>query len=95
MAGLPKVAVKYLPKNAFSFFSEYGFKFKGDDTGKLRPEYRDEEYEVTVTDDYGNSEVIRAKSGVSLVETDFDITDTKLYTIIMQKLEFRKWRRGF
>lgn len=95
VAGLPKVAVKYLPKNAFSFFSENGFKFKGEKTGKLRPEYRDEEYEVTVTDDYGNSEVLRAKCGVSLVETDFDITSDKLYNVIMQKLEFRKWRRGF
>ena len=95
VAGLPKVAVKYLPQDAFKFFSEYGFKFKGEDTGKLRPQYRDDEYEVTVTDDYGNSEVIKAKSGVSLIETDFDITSDKLYNVIMQKLEFRKWRRGF
>lgn len=95
VAGLPKVAVKHLPKNAFEFFSENGFKFKGENTGKLRPEYRDEEYEVTVTDDYGNSEILKAKSGVSLVETDFDITSDKLYNVIMQKLEFRKWRRGF
>lgn len=95
VAGLPKVAVKYLPDDAFKFFSEHGFRFKGADTGKLRPEYRDEEYSVTVTDDYGNSEVLSAKSGVSLVETDFDITSEKLYNVIMQKLEFRKWRRGF
>ena len=95
VAGLPKVAVKFLPDNAFEFFSEHGFKFEGADTGKLRPEYRDEEYSVTVTDDYGNSEVLTAKSGVSLVETDFDITSDKLYNVIMQKLEFRKWRRGF
>ena len=95
VAGLPKQAVNHLPKDAFDFFSGNGFRFKGEQTGKLRPEYRDEPYDLTITDDYGNTETIHCESGVTLVPVDFDITSEKMYNIAMQKLQFRKLRRGF
>lgn len=97
VAGLPKSAQKLLPEeseNAFELFSLKGFCFKGEDTGKLRPEYHDEPYTVTVTDEYGTSEQITCKSGVSLVPVDFDITEEKLYTISMQVAQYRKERRA-
>lgn len=95
VAGLPKKAGELLPSNPFEFFSIHGFSFAGDDTGKLRPDYIDHEYDVTITDDYGNTETIHCKSGVNLVPVDFDITEKKLYNIITQHKEFIGKRRAY
>ena len=95
VAGLPKVAKDLLPKNPFEFFSINGFHFAGEDTGKLRPVYHDEPYNVTIEDDFGNIETIECKSGVTLVPVDFDISEKKLYNIITQHKEFIGKRRNY
>lgn len=95
VAGLPKVAVHKLPVNPFEFFNSSGFRFSGEDTGKLRPVYQDEPYELTITDPQGTTETISAKSGVSLVNTDFEITETKLAGLILSKLQYQKERRSY
>ena len=95
VAGLPKVAVDKLPVDPFEFFSSSGFRFSGEDTGKLRPVYQDEPYELTITDPQGTTETIKAKSGVSLVSTDFEITETKLALLILSKLQYEKERRSY
>lgn len=94
VAGLPKVAVDLLPDDPMQFFSIYGFSFEGEDTGKLRPLYHDEPYTIEVVDDYGNSEVITAQSGITLVPVDFDITDKKLYTLFEQVQAYKQGRIG-
>lgn len=95
VAGLPKCAVEHLPGNPFEFFSSSGFKFTGEDTGKLRPVYHDEPYQLTITDADGTTEVIKAKSGVSLVETDFEITEKKLALLILSKVQYNQERRKY
>lgn len=95
VAGLPKCAVKKLPVDPFEFFSSSGFKFTGEDTGKLRPVYHDEPYELTITDKDGTTETIQANSGVSLVETDFEITDKKLALLILSKVKYTNERRQY
>lgn len=95
VAGLPKAARDLLPEDPFDFFSIHGFHFAGEDTGKLRPDYKDGPYEVTITDDYGNTETIKCKSGVSLVPVDFDITEKKMYNIIAQNREYLAKRRKY
>lgn len=94
VAGLPKVAVDLLPDDPMQFFSIYGFSFDGEDTGKLRPVYHDEPYTIEVTDDYGNTESIQCKSGITLVPVDFDITDKKLYTLFEQVQAYKQGRIG-
>ena len=93
VAGLPKVAVEYLPGKPFEFFDSSGFKFAGEDTGKLRPVYQDEPYTLSITDPDGTTEEISAKSGVSLVATDFEITENKLALLILSKETYNKERR--
>ena len=95
VAGLPKCAVEHLPGKPFEFFSSSGFKFTGEDTGKLRPIYHDEPYQLTITDKDGTTEVIKAKSGVSLVETDFEITEKKLALLILSKVKYNEERRAY
>ena len=95
VAGLPKCAVHQLSGDPFTFFSSSGFKFTGDDTGKLRPIYHDEPYELTITDNDGTTETIHANSGVSLVETDFEITEKKLALLILSKLQYREERKHY
>ena len=95
VAGLPKCAVEHLPGKPFEFFSSSGFKFTGEDTGKLRPIYHDEPYQLTITDKDGTTEVIKAKSGVSLVETDFEITEKKLALLILSKVKYDAERRAY
>ena len=95
VAGLPKCAVHHLPGDPFTFFSSSGFKFTGDDTGKLRPIYHDEPYELTITDKDGTTETIHANSGVSLVETDFEITEKKLALLILSKLQYKEERKQY
>lgn len=94
VAGLPKCAVEKLPGDPFKFFSSSGFKFTGEETGKLRPVYHDEPYELTITDRDGTTETIKAKSGVSLVETDFEITEKKLALLILSKVKYKEERYG-
>lgn len=95
VAGLPKTAAALLPEDPFETFSVQGFKFIGEDTDKLRPIYHDEPYDVTITDDYGNTETIHCKTGVTLVPIDFEISEKKLYNIIMQHKEYIKQRREY
>lgn len=95
VAGLPKCAVEHLPGDPFEFFSSSGFKFTGEDTGKLRPVYHDEPYQLSITDADGTTEVIKAKSGVSLVETDFEITEKKLALLILSKVQYNHERRKY
>ena len=95
VAGLPKCAVEHLPGKPFEFFSSSGFKFTGEDTGKLRPIYHDEPYQLSITDKDGTTEVIKAKSGVSLVETDFEITEKKLALLILSKVKYDAERRAY
>lgn len=95
VAGLPKCAVDKLPGKPFEFFASSGFKFTGEDTGKLRPVYQDKPYELTITDPDGTTETIKAKSGVSLVSTDFEITEKKLALLILSKEQYRKERRPY
>lgn len=95
VAGLPKCAVEHLPVNPFEFFASSGFKFTGEDTGKLRPVYHDEPYDLTITDDEGITETIHANSGVSLVETDFEITEKKLALLILSKLHYTEERKAY
>lgn len=94
VAGLPKVAVDLLPDDPMQFFSIYGFAFEGEDTGKLRPIYHDDPYTIEVNDDFGNSEVITAQSGITLVPVDFDITEKKLYTLFEQVQAYKQGRIG-
>ena len=94
VAGLPKCAVDKLPLDPFAFFSSSGFKFAGEDTGKLRPVYQDKPYELTITDAAGTTETIKAKSGVSLVETDVEITEKKLALLMLSKAKYSYERRG-
>ena len=94
VAGLPKVAVDLLPDDPMQFFSIYGFSFQGEDTGKLRPVFHDEPYEIEVVDDLGNSEIITAQSGITLVPVDFDISDKKLYTLFEQVQAYKQGRIG-
>lgn len=95
VAGLPKAAEELLPENPFEFFSINGFHFAGTETDKLRPVYHDEPYSVTITDDYGNTETLYCKSGVSLVPVDFEISEKKLFNIIQQNKEFLQKRRKY
>lgn len=95
VAGLPKCAVRHLPVDPFAFFSSSGFKFTGEDTGKLRPVYHDEPYDLTITDKDGTTETIHANSGVSLVETDFEITEKKLALLILSKLQYKEERKAY
>lgn len=95
VAGLPKCAVEHLPDKPFEFFSSSGFRFTGEQTEKLRPVYHDEPYQVTITDKDGTTEVIKAKSGVSLVETDFEITEKKLALLILSKVKYNEERRHY
>lgn len=93
VAGLPKCAVDKLPGKPFEFFASSGFKFAGVDTGKLRPVYQDKPYTLIITDPDGTTEQISAKSGVSLVETDFEITEAKLAGLILSKETYNRTRR--
>lgn len=95
VAGLPKAAVELLPNRPFDFFSKTGFSFKGEDTGKLRPVYHDDPYSVAITDESGTTETISCKTGVTLKHVDFDITDKKLFNIILQNMEFLSDRRNY
>ena len=95
VAGLPKAAEELLPENPFEFFSINGFHFAGTETDKLRPVYHDEPYSVTITDDYGNTETIDCKSGVSLVPVDFEISEKKLFNIIQQNKELIQKRSKY
>lgn len=95
VAGLPKCAVEHLPLDPFEFFASSGFKFTGEDTGKLRPVYHDEPYDLTITDAEGTTETIHANSGVSLVETDFEITEKKLALLILSKLHYTEERKAY
>ena len=95
VAGLPKCAVDKLPGKPFEFFSSSGFKFAGADTGKLRPVYQDKPYTLTITDPDGTTEQISAKSGVSLVSTDFEITENKLALLILSKEQYKRERRPY
>lgn len=95
VAGLPKCAVNHLPVNPFAFFSSSGFKFTGEDTGKLRPVYHDTPYQLEITDKDGTTEIIKAKSGVSLVETDFEITEKKLALLILSKVKYYEERKHY
>lgn len=95
VAGLPKCAVDKLPGKPFEFFASSGFKFTGEDTGKLRPVYQDHPYELTITDPDGTTETIAAKSGVSLVSTDYEITENKLALLILSKEQYKKERRPY
>lgn len=95
VAGLPKKAEELLPSNPFEFFSINGFHFAGADTEKLRPVYKDEPYSVEITDDYGNTEIINVKTGVTLVPVDFEISEKRMYNIITQNKEFIAKRRGY
>lgn len=92
VAGLPKTAQEHLPYDPFEMFSRHGFKFRGDETDKLRPVYHDDEYDVTITDDLGVTETIHCKSGVTLELCDFDITEKKLYNLFIQKDKYKKER---
>lgn len=93
VAGLPKCAVDKLPGKPFEFFNSSGFRFAGADTGKLRPVYQDKPYTLTITDPDGTTETISAKSGVSLVATDFEITENKLALLILSRDTYNRERR--
>lgn len=93
VAGLPKCAVEKLPGKPFEFFNSSGFRFAGADTGKLRPVYQDKPYTLTITDPDGTTETISAKSGVSLVPTDFEITENKLALLILSRDTYNRERR--
>lgn len=95
VAGLSKIAVKHLPKDPFDFFSRYGFSFNCEESGKLMPKYIDHPYSVTITDDYGNTETIHCKSGITLVPVKFDISENTLYSIFMAQAAAKQDRRGF
>lgn len=95
VAGLPKTAATLLPEDPFETFSVQGFRFLGEDTDKLRPIYHDEPYSVTITDDYGVTETIDCKTGVTLVPIDFEISEKKLFNVILQHKEFINQRREY
>lgn len=95
VAGLPKKAIDVLGDDPFERFSSLGFTFTGEETDKLRPAYHDEPYDVTIEDDYGNIETIHCKTGVTLVPIDFEISEKRLYNIILQHKEFIAQRREY
>lgn len=96
VAGLPKAAQDELDADdAWERFSKYGFAFSGEKTGKLRPVFHDEPYSVTITDDYGNTETIDCRSGITLVPVDFEVSENSLAALFAQKHAFEKERRNY
>lgn len=96
VAGLPKAAQDELDgEDAWERFSKYGFSFSGENTGKLRPVFHDEPYSVTITDNYGYTETIECKSGITLVPVDFQVSENSLAALFAQKHAFEKERRNY
>ena len=60
---------------AFAFFTD-GMIFDELETSKLTPTYLTEPYEATVTDDFGNTEVMKERCGQVLKPTSFKLTMT-------------------
>lgn len=94
VAGLPKAAQDLLPDDCFTQFSKYGFSFKGEEVDKLRPIFQDDPYEVEITDDYGNTETIACKSGITLVPVDFEVSENKLYNLFKAQQEYKEKHGG-
>ena len=97
VAGLPKVASSILEERGdpFEIFCINGFSFTGEETDKLRPDYIDTPYDVTIDDGEGNVETIHCKTGVTLVPVSFEITEKKMFSIIQQNMEFINQRRRY
>ena len=95
VAGLPKAAQDLLPDDCFTQFSKYGFCFKGEEVDKLRPVFHDDPYEVEITDDYGNTETISCKSGITLVPVDFEVSENKLYNLFKAQQEYKEKHGGY
>lgn len=60
-------------EDKFTFFSS-GMTFEEFETSKLRPVYHNSPYEATVTDEYGNTEVMRESCGQVLLHVGFEMT---------------------
>lgn len=95
VAGLPKCAADSIEGDPFEMFNLEGFRFEAEKTGKLRPVYHDEPYDVTITDPQGRTETIHCKTGVTLVPVDFVISEKRLYSLVMQHKDFIRERRSY
>ena len=95
VSGLAKLAEKYLPEDPFNFFDEYGFDFEVEELERLITEYHPEEYDVTITDNYGVTETIHCMCGITLKKPNKHVSNqdiiATLLTVAAEKLE----RRGF
>lgn len=95
VSGLAKLAEKYLPEDPFNFFDEYGFDFEVEELERLITVYHPEEYDVTITDEYGTTETIHCKCGITLKKPNKHVSQNDiiatLLTVAAEKLE----RRGF
>lgn len=72
VAGMPKSSIKSLGETVdeiFEIFSDNGFKLTVEQSGKLRPEYTDEQYSI-----YVNGQWMEEESGCALVEQPFTVT---------------------
>lgn len=95
VSGLAKIAEKYLPEDPFNFFDEYGFDFEVEELERLITVYHPEEYDVTITDNYGTTETIHCMCGITLKKPNKHVSQNDviatLLTVAAEKLE----RRGF
>lgn len=85
IAGMPKTAIHQLgdeEDDIYNKFSDLGFALAPGDSGKLRPDYTDEPYDI-----YVDGEWMHEESGCSLVETSFSMKLDELYARLLCRLQ--------
>lgn len=82
ISGLPKTALKEYSKaigvDVFEIFDKE-MCIPSEHTHKLVSIYNDEPYKDTITDPYGNTEVMKEESGIYLKPSDFNLSMEKEY----------------
>ena len=60
-----------------------------DDTvfNKLRSKYIDDETAAEITDNFGNTEIMHEMSSVTLLNTDFTLTLSKYYLLMLNSIK--------
>lgn len=82
IAGLPKKDfLAYCEKRKLNIWEIFSDKMmiSASFTGKKRSKITNEEYSDQITDEFGNSEVMKEKSGVALLEVPFSMSLTEEY----------------
>lgn len=83
IAGMPKVSINQLgtEDEIYAKFTELGFALPPEKSGKLRPDYTDEPYDI-----YVDGEWMHEESGCALVETSFSMKLDDLYQRLLDRL---------